>query len=317
MPTPAPQFFQSLRAEFAAQVDAASGIIRRVAVITQGPALGHGVMVDRTTLAQVKTCAESYRGGLKVKINHGSGVDAIVGYLTGFALDGDKLVADLHLLATAPARAYVLELAERIPDTFGLSIAFSGVSEEIGGARYARCSEIYSADLVSEPAANPSGLFSRRFDEWRSHKGASSAPATSTHLMENELLQKIGALVDEKLAAQSAAFKKDIDAVRAEQTAAFGRLDQIAKTAEASADKAALAAVKEFAKTLGQPAGSAAAPSAPPAPPAPAKTFEQLVKEHAKYSTAKAEAVAATVSAHPAAHADYLRRVRGGEVIMF
>jgi hypothetical protein len=72
-------------------------------------------------------------------------------------------------------------MAETMPGSFGLSISFSGESEDVevpsddseevepnsgelpeGGVeivRAARCMEIYSADIVDQPAANPSGLF--------------------------------------------------------------------------------------------------------------------------------------------------------------
>ncbi len=58
----------------------------------------------------------------------------------------------------------ILEMAELMPDTFGLSISFSGEHEEQGDTVFARCSEIYSADLVDAPAANPTGLFSAKVD---------------------------------------------------------------------------------------------------------------------------------------------------------
>jgi hypothetical protein len=54
-----------------------------------------------------------------------------------------------------------MEMAETMPGAFGLSIAFSGAPE--GGddaTRFARCTEIYSCDIVDIPAANPTGLFS-------------------------------------------------------------------------------------------------------------------------------------------------------------
>lgn len=306
--------FQSIRSALAANVDADAGIIRKVAVITQGPALGHGLMIDRTTLDQIKRAAESYQGGLKVKMNHGGGVDDIVGYLTNFAIDGDKLVADFHLLKTATARAYILEIAQAIPDSFGMSVAFSGSAEERGGVRFARCTEIYSCDLVSEPAANPNGLFSRRFDEWAKTKGY--PPPTTHHSMENELLTKIGELIDSKLAVVSADFAKQLSELKTANATAFSKIEEVSKLSSDAADKAALAAVKEFAKGIGQPAGTAAAPSAPAAAPV-VKKFEELVREHPKYATSKTEVVRELIAKNPTAHAEYLARCQKGEVIMF
>lgn len=135
-------------------------IIEGVSIISVGEAKGHGLFVDATTLQEVKACAESYAGGVKVNLDHGAGIKDIVGFCDNFRIIGDKLVADLNLLENAEKRAYVLEIAEKLPDTFGISIAFSGPVREVNGQRFASCAELYSADLVQTPAANPTGLFS-------------------------------------------------------------------------------------------------------------------------------------------------------------
>jgi hypothetical protein len=114
----------------------------------------------RPHLQEVKACAESYAGGVKVNLDHGAGIKDIIGFVDNFRIVGDKLVADLNLLENADRRAYVLEIAEKLPDTFGISIAFSGPVREIDGKSFASCTELYSADLVQTPAANPTGLFS-------------------------------------------------------------------------------------------------------------------------------------------------------------
>ena len=135
-------------------------IIEGVSIISVGEAKGHGLFVDNITLQEVKACAESYAGGVKVNLDHGAGIRDIVGFCDNFRIVGEKLVADLNLLETAEKRAYVLEIAERMPDTFGISIAFSGPVRERDGRSFASCTELYSADLVQTPAANPTGLFS-------------------------------------------------------------------------------------------------------------------------------------------------------------
>jgi len=145
-------------------------IIEGVSVISVGEAKGHGLFVDATTLQEVKACAESYSGGVKVNLDHGAGIKDIVGFCDNFRIIGDKLVADLNLLENAEKRAYVLEIAEKLPDTFGISIAFSGPVREIGGKRFASCTELYSADLVQTPAANPTGLFSFQAVDKISHQ---------------------------------------------------------------------------------------------------------------------------------------------------
>ena len=135
-------------------------IIEGVSIISVGEAKGHGLFVDDITLQEVKSCAESYAGGVKVNLDHGAGIKDIVGFCDNFRIIGKKLVADLNLLETAEKRAYVLEIASRMPDTFGISIAFSGPVRERDGRSFASCTELYSADLVQTPAANPTGLFS-------------------------------------------------------------------------------------------------------------------------------------------------------------
>jgi hypothetical protein len=135
-------------------------IIEGVSIISVGEAKGHGLFVDDITLREVKACAESYAGGVKVNLDHGAGIRDIVGFCDNFRIVGKKLVADLNLLETAEKRAYVLEIASRMPDTFGISIAFSGPVRERDGRSFASCTELYSADLVQTPAANPTGLFS-------------------------------------------------------------------------------------------------------------------------------------------------------------
>jgi len=145
-------------------IDAQAATITGVSVITVGEAKGHGMLIDAQTLLQVKEAAETYSGGLKVKTDHYTGFNEIVGTLKNFVIDGDQLRADLYLLKNHDATPRILEMAELMPDTFGLSISFSGEHEEQGDTIFARCSEIYSADLVDAPAANPTGLFSAKVD---------------------------------------------------------------------------------------------------------------------------------------------------------
>jgi hypothetical protein len=148
-------FFQII----SSKVDASTGIIRGVSVITEGPARGHKKMADATTLSQVKSAADSM-GAVKVKVNHDTGFEAIVGALKNFHVDGQQLRADLHLIKSHELYPSIVELSSSQPETFGLSISFSGKHEKIDGVTFARCDELYSVDLVDAPAANPSGLFS-------------------------------------------------------------------------------------------------------------------------------------------------------------
>ena len=137
-------------------IDLAAGIIRGVSVITEGPALGHGLRIDAQTLSTVHACATQFADGVRVKTDHGTGFEAIIGVLRDFRVDGAQLRADLHLIKSHPRFASIAEMAATMPGSFGLSISFSGQSQD----KAARCQELYSVDLVDRPAANPWGLFS-------------------------------------------------------------------------------------------------------------------------------------------------------------
>lgn len=155
---------KSFSIQFGARnVDREAGVIHGCAVASIGEARGHDLWIDGKTLGELKDAAEYYRNGVKVKVDHKSGVMATIGYLRGFQIDGDVLRADLHVLKTAGDREKLFEMAETIPDTFGLSVSFTGKDETKDGKTFARCDRkggLLSVDIVTEAAANPQGLFS-------------------------------------------------------------------------------------------------------------------------------------------------------------
>lgn len=153
-----------LFATLAGTVDAQKGIISGVSVITMGEAKGHNLWIDETTLSQVMAAGQAFERGVKVKIDHKSGFAGIVGSLRNFRIEGEQVKGDLHLLKSHDAFDNIIELASDIPDTFGLSISFSGKPEKKEARKCARCTELYSIDLVDQPAANPAGLFSVPID---------------------------------------------------------------------------------------------------------------------------------------------------------
>lgn len=150
------------------KIDRTNGIISGVSAITANVAAkGHGFFTDNKTLSTALEVANEFENGIKVKLRHKmtgefqSVIDSTVGVLKSFKISDGKLLADLHLLKSlsAETKEKIFEMAEVMPDQFGLSIVFSGVCEEVEGKKFLRCEELQSIDLSDNPAANPDGLF--------------------------------------------------------------------------------------------------------------------------------------------------------------
>jgi hypothetical protein len=139
-----------------------------ISVITAGPALGHGMVIDADTLEQVVQAGNDL-GQVKVLSDHSSSVSNIIGYLENFTLDGGRVRADLTLFESHEGFAYFSELIGTLPGQIGFSISFSGVPRIAeDGTQLADVSTLYSVDLVTTPAANPTGVYSARVDTRKS-----------------------------------------------------------------------------------------------------------------------------------------------------
>lgn len=135
-----------------------------ISVITAGPALGHGMVIDADTLSQVVEKGNE-AGQVKVLSDHSSSVSNIIGYLENFGLDGGRVRADLTLLESHEGFAYFSELLSTLPGQIGFSISFSGVPRVAeDGTMLADVQTLLSVDLVTQPAANPTGVYSARVD---------------------------------------------------------------------------------------------------------------------------------------------------------
>jgi hypothetical protein len=185
-PQHGPKFtFQIPDAGHGTQVDEINCIVRDVSMITGNlEAKGHDLHVDDTTLKQIFECAKT-SGQVPVKLNHGSGIEAVNGFLTNFRRDGDKVKADWHLLKTHDRTKQLLEIAIRQPKTVGLSVTFRGSPETKGGKKHARCTELVSTDLVPHPAANPDGMFEEGGRVDRPRTGSMPESATPAPGAEN------------------------------------------------------------------------------------------------------------------------------------
>jgi hypothetical protein len=157
----------SFHVPVAGNVDHGSSTIRNVSIITGDlVASGHDLYVDSVTLDGILLSAKK-AGKLPVKLDHGSGVKDLCGFIDNFRRAGNKIIGDWHLLETHAETPKMLERAERMPECFGLSVAFAGGKEAIGQGRFAaRCDELKAVDCVTDPAAQVNGLFStgHRFD---------------------------------------------------------------------------------------------------------------------------------------------------------
>ena len=132
--------------------------LNSVSILTVGEARGHNLKIDQTSLQQALKVAQSMKR-IKVTMGHGAPVTGILGYIDNFSIKGDRLLGDLNLFNTNEAQ-FVEQLAQVLPEGFGISLTFSGVPEIMGAERFARVTEIYDCSIVSEPAANPAGMFS-------------------------------------------------------------------------------------------------------------------------------------------------------------
>lgn len=181
------------------QVDRDNGVIFGVSACQAVEALGHGMLVDETTIEQVVNEINASATGIKVRFTHpgmcDDGTAKMLGRVKNARLsdDGTKAICDLYLANYASKspdgnlRAYVLARVAEDPESFGLSIAAymskswkledgSEVeaqyeSDDDGGGiirpdnattdlPLARIEKLSAVDVVGEPAANRDGMFS-------------------------------------------------------------------------------------------------------------------------------------------------------------
>lgn len=177
------------------EVDREARVMRGVAVITRGEALGHRLWIDETMLHQVIAAGNANAAkGIPMRWSHPSlcndGMGKQVGRAFGFRYDPktQSVRADVRFYQkTTGQRAELIEtifdLAQEDPEVLGLSIDFyrdlkaeedfmAAHSDPDGGGftspdpdnvenfPHCRLAKLSYIDFVNEPAANPSGLFS-------------------------------------------------------------------------------------------------------------------------------------------------------------
>ena len=186
-----------------------------ISVATVGPALGHAMMVDETTLSQAEAAGVA-GSPVKVFVDHDESIDSLIGFLSNFRIVEDQLRADLDLLGSHPQAAFYSEILNKAPNRVGFSMTFSGQPDEQDGKRFARVSELVSVDLVSRPAANKNGVF-------RAASEPEAAPKVDTAavgMTENTSVAKVefdAQAAIEALTASVADLKSTVDGIAASQ----------------------------------------------------------------------------------------------------
>lgn len=173
------------------KVDEDSKTIRKVSLISEGEARGHRsydgeddevgkpVFVDATTLQEVFDYCRAV-GSVKVKVDHGSGVFSTVGYVDAFALEPSRVTGNLHIYDSEPESPRIFEIAAKNPTHLGISLEFIGDDEDTPTKCLARCSEVMTAALVSDPAANRSLFFAAKTIYAKNVNSLASNPKLAT-----------------------------------------------------------------------------------------------------------------------------------------
>ena len=183
-----------------------------VSILEEGEAKGHDLFVDKKSLEKALEIMKAAKNGVKVKMNHGSGLDAVVGFARNPRIEGNRLIADLRLLRNSPHYGLIKEMASEAPDQFGVSLAFVNESETIDGKDYIRPQSIASADLVSSPAAT-NGLFEEMVKFMQKFGYMTGGKPIPVDLPE-AVVEGEGLTKEEKSMENKADYSKDIEDIK-------------------------------------------------------------------------------------------------------
>jgi len=302
-----------------------------VSILEVGEAKGHDLFVDKVSLQTALNLMSKAKNGVKVKMNHGSGLDAVVGFARNPRIEGDKLIADLRLLRNSPHYGLIKEMASEAPDQFGVSLAFVNESETINGKDYIRPQSIASADLVSSPAAT-NGLFEEmvKFMEKLGYvSGGKTIPAVVKQAVEEAPLDKKDKTnmennyskdiedIKVRLAAIEDSMKPKEEMKKEEMAEDKKPSETPAPTPEVSVEiepsekedtkEEMSEVVKKVLTEFGIKPISASPVVEAPAKVEP-KTFEALVAAHSDYGTSKLKAMQAVMLSNPKEYSEALSR---------
>lgn len=163
------------------EVDREQGLIKNVAIITQGPATGHGFSVDQVMIDQVLSALGTKR--MPIRFTHPEldmtqmfgrdSIECLVGHVENPKADGDVVRGDVRIGKYAEhspygnLREYLLGIAEEAPEQIGMSISFE--PDEFEQSRgpdgeplaLGRVANLLAVDFVGDPGANRNGLLSK------------------------------------------------------------------------------------------------------------------------------------------------------------
>ena len=98
------------------RIDRDKGVVKGVSLITEGRAKGHNLEIDSETLKQLESAFNDVKNpGVKAKLNHRSGVEAVFGYITNARVEGPKLLGDLNMLKSHNDYNQTMEQIETMP----------------------------------------------------------------------------------------------------------------------------------------------------------------------------------------------------------
>jgi hypothetical protein len=288
--------------------------------------------VDKVSLEKALAIMKKAPNGIKVKVDHGTGLSSVCALARNPRIEGDKLVADLRLLRNSPHYGLIKEMAAEAPDQFGVSLAFVNESETIDGKDYIRPQSIASADLVSSPAAT-NGLFEEMVKFMQKFGYMAGGKPIPVDLP--EAVEEGANLTKEKKAMQEnkADYTKDIEDIKVrlsklEESMTPKTEEKKAEAPEISveiepkekednseemAKKPQTEEMSELVKKVLTEFGIKPVPASPVTEEAPAKkeepkNFEALVAAHPDYGTSKLKAMKAVMLSNPKEYSEALAR---------
>lgn len=167
-------------------IDMDKGVLYGVKIIELGEINdSRPYYVDEETLQQVVELGNNSPKGVKVRYTHVEHEDAMgshLGRANNFRIENGSVRADITFARSAFASpkgnlaGYVMTLAEEDSESLGMSVAgmldanrMSDEGDE--GTMPLRFYELYSADVVAEPAATRNGIFSIQEDNMKDQLG--------------------------------------------------------------------------------------------------------------------------------------------------